>query len=66
MVVRADGHREMRDEDYPPWTVVREMQSGTFSWDQDDAHRGQYSIEWLPEEARQAALSALDIGPDDF
>lgn len=66
IVVWADGHREMRDEDYAPWTVVREMQSGTFSWDQDDAHRGDYTVEWLPEEARQAVLSALNIGPDDF
>lgn len=66
IVVWADGHRELPDEDYPPWTVVREMQSGTFSWDQDDAYRGDYTVEWLPEEARQAMLSALNIGPDDF
>lgn len=66
IVVWADGDREMRDEDYAPWTVVREMRSGTFSWDQDDAHRGDYTVEWLPEEARQAALSALKIEQDDF
>lgn len=66
IVVWANGDREMPDEDYPPWTVVREMQSGTFTWEQDDAHRVDYTVEWLPEEARQEALSALRIGPDDF
>jgi hypothetical protein len=66
LVVWADGDRELPDEDYPPWTTVREMRSGTFTWDQDDAHRGCYTVEWLPEEARQEALAALRIGPDDF
>ena len=58
-MVWADGHREMPDEDYAPSTVVREMQSGTFSWDRDDANRGDYTVEWLPESARQAVLSEL-------
>jgi hypothetical protein len=66
IVVWADGHREPRDEDYPPWTVVRDMQSGIFSWDQEDAHRGQYTVEWLPETERQAMLSELGIEADDF
>lgn len=37
IVVWADGAREQPGEDYPPWTAVREMQSGTFSWDEDGA-----------------------------
>ena len=40
--------------------------SGTFIWDQDDGHRGDYAVEWLSEEARQETLSALRIGPADF
>jgi hypothetical protein len=66
IVVWANGDRERADEDYPPWTVVREMLSGTFIWDQDDGHRGDYAVEWLSEEARQETLSALRIGPADF
>ena len=66
IVVWANGDREPLDEDYPPWTVVREMSSGTFSWEEDDAHRGEYTVEWLPEEARQKALVALGIRPEDF
>ena len=66
IVVWANGERERPDEDYPPWTVVREMQSGTFSWDEDDEHRGDYTVEWLPEEARHEVLAALYIRPEDF
>jgi hypothetical protein len=66
IVFWADGHREPSDEDYPPWTVVRDMQSGTFSCEQEDAYHGGYTVEWLPEKERQAMLSRLGIGPDDF
>ena len=66
IVVWADGDREPLDEDYPPWTVVGEMLSGTFSRGHDDAHGGSYTVDWLPEEARHETLSALGIRPEDF
>jgi len=66
VVVWADGHRHRHVEDYSPWTYVREMQSGTFSWEEDEAYRGDYTVEWLPNGARQEMLSTLGIGPDDF
>lgn len=66
IVVWANGERESPEEDYPPWTMVREMRSGTFSWDEEDEHRGHYTVEWLPERARQEALAALHIPPEDF
>jgi len=66
IVVWADSHRERPDEDYPPWTVVAEMQAGRFTWDTHDAHQGKYTVEWLPETEREAALADLGITPDDF
>lgn len=66
IVVWANGDREPPDEDYPPWIVVREMQSGTFSWDGPDEHRGHYVVDWLPEEARREVLAGLRIRPEDF
>jgi hypothetical protein len=66
IVVWANGDRERPFEDYPPWTAVRELQSGTFSWDDGDAHRGEYTVEWLSEGEREAAWSVLGLSPDDF
>lgn len=66
IVVWADGDRERSQEDYPPWSVVAEMQSGTFTWDEDDVHRGQYAVEWLDDEERDAVLADLGIAHDDF
>ena len=66
IVVWANGERERSEEDYPPWSVVAEMQSGVFTWDWDDLHQGQYTVEWLPENEREAVLADLGIAPDDF
>ena len=66
IVVWADGDREPRFEDYPPWTTVREIQSGTFTWDEGEAHRGEYTAEWLTDDEREAVRSSLGIRPDDF
>ena len=66
IVVWSDGHREPSAEDYPPWGVVREIQSGTFSWDEDDARRGTYGGEWLAQAERERMLVELNIGPEDF
>lgn len=65
-MVWANGERERSEEDYPPWSVVAEMQSGVFTWDWDDLHQGQYTVEWLPENEREAVLADLGIAPDDF
>jgi hypothetical protein len=66
IVIWADGAREPRFEDYPPWTTVRELQSGTFTWDGGDAHRGEYAAEWLTEDDSEAVRSSLRIRPEDF
>lgn len=66
IVVWTNGDRETSAEDYPPWTVVREMLAGTFSWDEEDAHHGVYAVEWLPEEAALETRSRLRIEPENF
>ena len=66
IVVWADGKRERAKEDYPPWSVVAEMQSGTFTWDPDDLHQGEFTVEWLPEREREAVLADIGIAHDDF
>ena len=38
--VWSNGDRERAQEHYPPWSVAAEMQSGTFTWDEDDSHQG--------------------------
>jgi hypothetical protein len=66
IVVWADGQRERSEEDYPPWSVVAEMQSGRFVWDQDDPHQGEYAIEWLPDTERDLVLAELGVASDHF
>jgi hypothetical protein len=66
VVVWANGDRERSEEDYPPWSVVAEMQSGTFTWDADDVHHGHYAVGWLTNSERDAALVDLGIERDDF
>ena len=46
--------------------TVREIEAGTFVWDEDDLHSGVYTAEWLTGEDREAARLALDIKPEDF
>jgi hypothetical protein len=65
IVVWSNGDRERPEEDYPPWTYVREMQSGRLSWEQG-SHRGDYVVEWLPEDQREQMLLTLQIRPGDF
>lgn len=66
MVLWSNGDRERHIEDYPPWTIVKEIQVGNLMWDEHDTHRGVYSVEWLPENERSAAWLTLGIAPDDF
>ena len=66
IVVWADGDRERAQQDYPPWTTVAEMRSGSFTSDEDDQHHGAYTVEWLPEAEREPVLGDLGISQDDF
>ena len=66
VVVWTNGDREPRFEDYPPWTIVREIQSGTLLWDEAGAHEGTYTAEWLTGADLEAARSALGLTADDF
>lgn len=66
IVVWANGGREPSEEDYPPWIVVSQIKSGTFIWEKDDVHRGEYKAEWLPQTQRAEMLADLGIGPNDF
>jgi hypothetical protein len=65
VVVWANGDRERPLEDYPPWTIVKELQDGRLTWDEGD-HRGTYSVEWLPADQSRATWSDLGITLDDF
>ena len=65
VIVWSDGHRDRRIEDYPPWTIVSEIQAGRLIWD-EGAHSGTYNVEWLPPDERDAAWSTLGISRDDF
>ncbi|HKE65571.1 MAG TPA: hypothetical protein VKB59_13120 [Micromonosporaceae bacterium] len=62
VVVWSDGRRERSFEDYPPWTTVREMQSGFFEWTDGD----RYDIEWLAEPDRQRVRDELALRADEF
>jgi hypothetical protein len=67
IVVWINGDREPSDEDYPPeWPMVKPMQHGVFEWERGDAHDGEYTVEWLPADERQAALTSLNIEAEDF
>lgn len=66
IVVWTNGDREPSGEDYPPWTVVREMLAGAFSWDEEDVHQGDYAVEWLPQEVARKTRSRLKIEAEDF
>ena len=66
VVVWSDGDRERAFEDYPPWTFVSELQSGTFVWDEEGAHKGTYSARLLAGEEEEFTRAALNIRPEDF
>jgi hypothetical protein len=66
VVVWADGAKERAEEDYPPWTYVREIQDGTFSWPHPGPRGGDYTVEWLPGDERGAMWAELGVTLDDF
>jgi hypothetical protein len=65
LIVWADGDRERPVEDYPPWSIVREIQAGRLTWEDGD-HAGVYRVEWVPGDEREAAWRELGISLDDF
>ena len=62
IVIWADGTREHPEEDYPPWTFVREVQSGYF----DGPGSVRYEAQWLEEPERTRMWAELGISVDDF
>ena len=66
VVVWADGDKQRAIEDYPPWTVVRDLDEGTFTWEEGDSRDGTYEVTWLPVEEREAVRAAVGVTPDDF
>lgn len=66
VVVWTDGDKEPSVEDYPPWTFVREIWDGVFVWPDGDARNGEYTVEWLSDDQRQAKWAELGITLDDF
>jgi hypothetical protein len=66
VVVWADGEKERAQEDYPPWTYVREISDGEFVWPYPGPRGGAYTVEWLADEEREAKWAELGITLDDF
>lgn len=66
VVVWADGEKERAEEDHPPWTYVREIRDGTFSWPYPGPRGGDYTVEWLPDDEREAMWAELGVTLDDF
>ena len=66
VVVWADGDEERAEEDYPPWSYVREIQDGSFEWPYPGPRGGPYEAVWLPEEERAAKWTELGVTLDDF
>ena len=66
VVVWADGAKERAEEDYPPWTWVREIWSGEFVWPGAGPRGGSYAVDWLADEAREAKWVELGITLADF
>ena len=65
LIVWTNGDRERPIEDYPPWSIVKEICDGVLTWDEGD-HRGTYSVEWLPADQTPATWTALGISLEDF
>ncbi len=66
IVVWADGTRERPIEDYPPWTLVTEMNDGYLDWDEWTPRGGRYTVEWVPDEEAARIRQQLAITADDF
>lgn len=62
IVIWTDGTREYAEEDYPPWTFVREIQGGYF----DGPGDVRYQTEWLEEPERTQMWTKLRISSSDF
>ena len=65
IVVWPDGEREDSFEDYPPWGIVTEIQTGTFTWD-DGPRGGTYAATWVPEAESAATWEDLGVSLSDF
>ena len=59
VIIWADGCREPPQEDYPPWSVVSEMDDGYLEVDAGD-HSGRYDVTWLAD--REAHRVRRDLG----
>lgn len=66
VVVWADGLKEPAEEDYPPWSHVREIWDGVFVWLDGGPRGGEYTVEWLPDDEREGAWADLGVTIDDF
>ncbi|OUE19240.1 hypothetical protein BFL34_02282 [Clavibacter michiganensis] len=67
VVVWSDGARERSQEDYPPWSAVREMQAGYLDVDTGrDSRTGRYGFAWLSPVDAAAARERLGIRDSDF
>lgn len=66
IVVWVDASRERSEEDYPPWTTVKQMQGGYLEWVSTDARQGRYDLQWLDEHAAGLVRERLKISATDF
>jgi hypothetical protein len=60
-----DGTRDSPEEDYPPWTIVEEVNAGRFEVD-EGPHAGHYEVKWLGEPEAAERRAEYDITEDDF
>ncbi|MFD7312272.1 hypothetical protein, partial [Promicromonospora sp. NPDC059942] len=64
-VVWADGEQDVY-ADQPPWDgVVPSIRAGEFNED-EEPHRGRYTVTWLSGAEREAKLAELDLTPPDY
>jgi len=66
VVVWADGKKEWSEEDYPPWTYVREIGEGKLEWPYPGPREGVYEVAWLVQGEREAKLLELGVTDADF
>jgi hypothetical protein len=67
IVIWADGTRERKTEDYPPWSAVDEMMHGYFEWETPrSARNGRYEFVWLESERAASARASFGITAQDF
>ena len=66
VVVWADGQKERAEEDYPPWTYVREISEGVFVWPYPGPRSGEYQVEWVADDQPEAKWAVLGVTLADF